>query len=84
MKPKSTQISKKYKHEALEMAIADFEQFCKLAGVNSIQLAVCIERNNGLSLQQISNKLEIPRSTVNDICDRCFSESAKSDKAVKK
>lgn len=64
-----------YKHEALEMAIQDFEKFCKYAGVNSTQLQVCIERNKGLSIRRIAMKLEIPRSTVKDICDRCFEES---------
>ena len=63
-----------YKNKALEMAINDFEKFCKFAGVNSNQLKVCIEREKGLTLQQIANKLRIPKSTVNDICDRCFSE----------
>ncbi|MDV2459892.1 hypothetical protein CMU99_16365 [Elizabethkingia anophelis] len=61
-----------YTGMALRMAIEDFEKFCKMAGVNMNQLRVCIERERGLSLQQISNKLQIPKGTVNDICDRCF------------
>lgn len=65
------------KDAALEMAINDFEQFCSFAGVNKTQLAVCIERQKKLSLQQIAMKLNIPKSTVKDICDRCF----KSDKS---
>lgn len=65
------------KDAALEMAIDDFEKFCSFAGVNKTQLAVCIERqkqiaNQKLSLQRIANKLQIPKSTVKDICDRCF------------
>lgn len=65
------------KDAALEMAIDDFEKFCNFAGVNKTQLAVCIERqkqiaSKKLSLQKIANKLKIPKSTVKDICDRCF------------
>ena len=71
-------MESKYKDKALEMAINDFEKFCKYAGVNSTQLKVCIERNKGLTLGQISHKLRIPKSTVKDICDRCFVESYKS------
>ena len=74
-----------YKHKALELALDDFEKFCKYAGVNSTQLKVCIERSKGLTLQQITNKLQIPKSTVKDICDRCFvGEIDKPTKEVKK
>lgn len=63
---------KKYKHEALEMAIQDFDKFCKYAGVNSKQLKVCLERSKGLSLGQISKKLTLSRQTVQSICRRCI------------
>ncbi|WP_313215017.1 hypothetical protein [Soonwooa sp.] len=75
-----TEIESLYKHKALEMAIADFDSFCKYAGVNSQQLMVCIERDRGLSYGQISQKLRIPKSTVIGICDRCFATPSKSDK----
>lgn len=65
------------KNIALEMAIADFQQFCMYAGVNEVQLKVCIERNKGLSLGQISQKLNISKNTVKGITDRCFSKSDK-------
>jgi hypothetical protein len=61
-----------YKHEALEIAIADFEKFCKYSGVNHTQLKVCIERSKGLTLGQISQKLKVPKTTIKNICDRCF------------
>lgn len=73
-----------YKHESLEMAIADFEKFCKYAGVNYTQLQVCIEKTKGLTLGQISNKLDIPRTTVKRICDRCFEETYIEAKEEKK
>lgn len=68
------------KNTALEMAIADFEQFCTYAGVNQTQLKVCIERNKGLSLGQISQKLNISKNTIKGITDRCFSQSPKDSK----
>ena len=67
-------MNARYKSKALELALDDFDKFCKYAGVNSTQLMVCIERSKGLTLQQITNKLQIPKSTVKDICDRCFVE----------
>lgn len=63
-----------YKTAALELALKDFERFCRYSGVNHTQLKVCIERNKGLTMGQISMKFEIPKSTVKDICDRCFEE----------
>jgi len=70
-----------YKEKALELALDDFDKFCKYAGVDSKQLIVCIERSRGLSYGQISQKTSVARSTVKDICDRCFSES--KDKSEK-
>lgn len=60
------------KNDALDMAINDFDKFCKYAGINTTQLKVCIERNKGLTFGQISQKLNVPKSTVRNICDRCF------------
>lgn len=59
------------KKDALQMAIEDFDKFCKYAGVDHTQLKVCIERSKGLSYGQISLKLKVPRATVNAICNRC-------------
>lgn len=63
---------KKYRAEALELAIENFELFCKYAGVKSKQLKVCIERSKGRTLGQISLKFNISRDTVKSISDRCF------------
>ena len=76
----SRNIDRKYRDRALEMAIIDFEKFCNYAGVDSVQLSVCIERERNLSYQQIAIKLGIPKSTVSDICHRCFP----SDKTERK
>ena len=61
-----------YTHLALQIAIQDFNKFCKMSGVNMNQLKVCIERERGLSLQQIANKLEIGKDTVYAMTNRCF------------
>lgn len=63
-----------YTNIALQQAIQDFEKFCKMSGANMIQLKVCIERERGLSLQQIANKFNIPKSNVNIFCNKCFKE----------
>lgn len=68
---KSNKLTRDVKDKAIQMAIDDFEKFCIYAGVNSKQLLVCIEREKGLSLQQIANKLRISKSYVKKICDRC-------------
>lgn len=64
-----------YTHLALQIAIHDFVKFCKMSGVNMNQLKVCIERERGLSLQQIANKLEIGKDTVYAMTNRCFKGS---------
>ena len=61
-----------YNFLGLQLAIQDFEKFCKLAGVNQNQLKICIERERGLSMQQIATKLNIPKATVQDAVNRCF------------
>lgn len=61
-----------YTHLALQIAIQDFNKFCKMSGVNMNQLKVCIERERGLSLQQIANKLKIGKDTVYAMTNRCF------------
>ncbi len=65
-------MNQELRDNALRLAIEDFNTFCKYAGVNSTQLKVCIERNKGLTLGQIALKLKIPKSTVKNICDKCF------------
>lgn len=69
---KSNKLSPDVKDTALQLAIQDFEKFCSYARVNSKQLKVCIDRDKGLSYQQIANKLRISRSYVKKISDRCI------------
>lgn len=69
---KKKQIEIKYIKKSIKLALADFELFCKYAGVQSIQLKVCIERSNGLTFGQISKKLNVSRPTVQSMCNRCF------------
>lgn len=60
-----------YSSLALQIAIQDFEKFCKMSGLNMNQMKCCIERERGLSLQQIVNKLGIKKSTVKYYTDNC-------------
>lgn len=65
-------LSVEHRNLALEMAVQNFEEFCNFAGVNKQQLLICIERQKGKSYGQISQKLNVPKSTVQDTCDRCI------------
>ena len=76
-------MESQYKNKALEMAINDFETFCNYTGVNQIQFKVCFERSKGKSLMQIALKLEIPKTTVKNNCDRCFVKPYKESKKEK-
>lgn len=65
-------FSSEHRNLALEIAVQNFEEFCNFAGVNKQQLSICIERQKGKSYGQISQKLNVPKSTVKDTCDRCI------------
>lgn len=54
-----------------ELALINFEYFCVLTEVNKRKAFVCIEKAGGKSLQQIANKLHIPKSTIRDIVKKC-------------
>ncbi|MFV0140996.1 hypothetical protein [Empedobacter falsenii] len=67
-----TPLDSEYRDLALEMAVQNFEEFCNYAGVNKKQLLICIERKKGKTFGQISQKLNIAKSTVQDTCNRCI------------
>lgn len=54
-----------------ELALLDFEAFCKMAGVNKVQAFVCFEIAKGKSLQQVGIKLKIGKSTIHLISKKC-------------
>lgn len=58
-------------HRLQELALLDFEYFCVLTKVDKRNAFVCIEKAGGKSLQQIANKLHIPKSTIRDIVKKC-------------
>lgn len=60
-----------FENKIHEMALADFELFCKMAGINKKQLFVCFSIQKGLSLGQIGLKLKIGKSTVFAIAQKC-------------
>lgn len=57
--------------ELQELALLNFEKFCVISGVDKKQALICIYREKGLSLKQISIALGIPRTTVQDTCIKC-------------
>jgi hypothetical protein len=54
-----------------EMCLLDFENFCKLAGVDKEQAYVCFEIAKGKSVRQVGIKLRLPKSTVHLIAKKC-------------
>lgn len=57
--------------ECKNLALTDFERFCHIAKVDVIQLKACILRAKGKSLQQISIRLNTPKSTIKDKVRKC-------------
>lgn len=57
-----------------EFALADFELFCRLTGVNKTQAYVCFELRRGLSYGQLGIKLRLGKSTVYAIAQKCPEE----------
>ena len=53
-----------FERKLMEIAINDFEEFCRLGGANIERAFICIELGKGKSLQQIATKLGIHKSKV--------------------
>ena len=56
---------------AKKIAIEDFDLFCRIAGVDLLQLKACMLRAKGLSLAQISIKMGMPKSTIKYKSSNC-------------
>lgn len=69
--PLTPQQFEQFKNKLREIALQHPEQFLNLPGINQRDLFICIERKSGRSYSQISIKMDIPRSTVQDICRKC-------------
>lgn len=54
-----------------EMALFNFELFCKTAGIDKQQAFVCFEFYKGKSLGQIAIQLNIGKTTVYAIAQKC-------------
>lgn len=54
-----------------ELALLDFEHFCKLAGIDKQQAYVCFEIAKGKSIRQVGIKLRVAKSTVHLIAKKC-------------
>lgn len=57
-----------------EFALADFDLFCRLTGVNKTQAFVCFEIRKGLTYGQLAIKLDVGKSTVYAIAQKCPEE----------
>jgi DNA-binding NarL/FixJ family response regulator len=67
-----------FENKIHELALADFELFCKMAGINKRQLFICFSLQKGLSLGQIGLKLKIGKSTVFAIAQKCPDKSVQN------
>jgi DNA-binding NarL/FixJ family response regulator len=71
-----------FENKIHELALADFELFCKMAGINKRQLYVCFSLAKGLSLGQIGLKLKVGKSTVYAIAQKCPDKSVQNLQTV--
>jgi hypothetical protein len=54
-----------------ELAVMNFELFCKLLAVNKEQAYVCFEIQKGKSYKQIGIKMKLAKQTVYLISKKC-------------
>jgi hypothetical protein len=54
-----------------ELAVTDFEVFCKLFGINKTQAFVCFEVHKKKSFGQIAIKLKLSRTAVYVYAKKC-------------
>lgn len=54
-----------------ELALLDFEAFCKMTGVDKTKAYVCFEIKKKKSLSQIGLKLKIGKTAVYAIAKQC-------------
>lgn len=67
----SPDLLKELDKKLQEMALVNFEVFCKMAGVDRTQAFVCFEIARGKSMRAIAMKIKIGKSTVHLIKNNC-------------
>lgn len=53
------------------LAVLDFEKFCKLTAIDKVQVFICMEHQKGKSLQQIANRTKLSKTSVHNRCKKC-------------
>lgn len=64
-------IEEKVKEDLKLLALTDFDAFLKKTGVDITNLIICEKRRRNNSIRQIAQAMQMPRSTVHDICTTC-------------
>jgi len=54
-----------------ELAVLDFQKFCRITNIDKVQVFICLERKKGRSMQYIANKAKMAKSTVINRCKKC-------------
>jgi hypothetical protein len=70
--PYITSITKTVRRqEWQQLALTDFELFCRYAQVDKLQLYICTERRKGKSYGTLALQTGISRQAVAQRCKRC-------------
>lgn len=59
------------KEEARALALTNWDEFCRRLKPDLTKFYVCRLKSEGKSYQQIANRLEMPKSTVQSIVRKC-------------
>ena len=69
--PLSEDSLEKLDRKLLEMALLDFERFCKIGKIDRTQAYICLELERGKSNGEIGAKLGKRRQTIAERGKRC-------------
>lgn len=64
-------IEEKVKEDLRILALTDFDAFLKKVNVDLTTLVICERRKRDKSIRQIAAAMQMPRSTVHDLCQHC-------------
>lgn len=62
-------IDEQIEQELRELALTDVKKLLEYIDVKKYK--ICRQRKMGKSLQQIANAMQMPRPSVQTICDKC-------------
>jgi hypothetical protein len=67
----STEKEKELDKQLIELAMSDFEYFCKITSADKEQAYLCMAKQAGKSHQQIANQLGISKQAVAKRWQKC-------------